>query len=163
MFIAEMRSEGGRTVARMRGVNSDADWTSGYFEPPYEELHPFPAAAQTDEEVAALCKLVPATPASILDVGCGPGRHAVRLARQGYTVVGVDPSARFLAMARAAATAGDRIEFVEGDARDLDFVDEFDIALSLFSSWGYFDDVTNQDVLRRVAERCVPAAVSFSK
>ena len=68
------------------------DWTVGYFDELYLQLFPFPEAAQTDDEVSALLQLLPPPPARILDLACGQGRHAVRLAERGYQVVGVDTS-----------------------------------------------------------------------
>jgi SAM-dependent methyltransferase len=128
------------------------DWTVGFFDDPYTELFPFPDAAQTEYEVDALARLLPPPPARVLDVACGQGRHAIRLARRGYEMVGVDTSASFLATARASAAefAAD-VDFVESDMRNLDFVHEFDAALSLCTAWGYFDDDTNQQVLDRIA------------
>ncbi len=41
----------------------------------------------------------------VLDVGCGPGRHALALARRGAEVTGVDISATFVDLAREAAAA----------------------------------------------------------
>ncbi len=64
-----------------------------------------------------------------LDVGCGPGRHAHELARRGVDVVGVDISATFVDLARAAGIEGCRFE--RGDARRLGFAAEFDLAYSL--------------------------------
>ena len=65
----------------------------------------------------------------VLDVGCGPGRHAHRLADAGLAVVGVDISQRFVDLAREGAPAG--ATFVRGDARSLAFTAEFDAAISL--------------------------------
>jgi SAM-dependent methyltransferase len=133
------------------------DWTVGFFDDPYSQLFPFPDAAQTDKEVDALAELLPAPPARVLDVACGQGRHSIRLARRGYEVVGIDASASFLATARAAATGVPvAVEFVESDMRDLGYDQEFDVALSLFTSWGYFDDETNQHVLDRIARSLRP-------
>ena len=57
---------------------------------------------------------------SVLDVGAGTGQHAIALARDGYRVVGVDPSAEMLEQARAnAAAAGADVRFVEGGFGDL--------------------------------------------
>jgi SAM-dependent methyltransferase len=84
----------------------------------------------TVQEVDALVELgglVPGTRA--LDVGCGPGRHAHELARRGVEVVGVDISARFVELARAEAPPG--ATFRVGDARELGFDAEFDLAYSL--------------------------------
>lgn len=65
-----------------------------------------------------------------LDAGCGPGRHALELARRGIAVVGVDTSPDFIALARAAV--GDLpAEFREADVRDLDYRDEFDAIICL--------------------------------
>lgn len=129
------------------------DWTGGFFDEPYTELFPFPGDAQSDAEVNALVGLLPSPPASVLDLACGPGRHAVRLAERGYTVTGVDSSAEFLDAARAAATARGlaSVEFVEGDMRTLSFEASFDVAVNLQTAWGYFDDETNQRVLDSVA------------
>src|SRR4051812_33751413 len=50
----------------------------------------------------------------ILDLGCGPGRHSVEIARRGYEVIGMDFSAGMLAIARRAAmAAGISIEFIQ--------------------------------------------------
>jgi SAM-dependent methyltransferase len=72
--------------------------------------------------------------ARILDVGCGPGRHALEFARRGISVVGVDISERFVELGNeSAASEGltDRVSFVRADARALTFADEFDAVISL--------------------------------
>jgi SAM-dependent methyltransferase len=84
----------------------------------------------TDREVAFLVEALGLRPGQrVLDVGCGPGRHAHALARLGVEVVGVDVSRRFVDLATAGAPPG--ATFVLGDARDLPFDAEFDAALSL--------------------------------
>ncbi len=65
----------------------------------------------------------------VLDVGCGPGRHAHALGRRGIRVHGVDISQRFIDIARAEAPEG--VTFARLDARRLPFVEEFDAAISL--------------------------------
>lgn len=65
----------------------------------------------------------------VLDVGCGPGRHAHALAERGIEVVGVDISQRFVDLATRDAPAG--ATFVRADARALEFDAEFDAAISL--------------------------------
>ena len=70
----------------------------------------------------------------VLDVGCGPGRHAIALARLGVRVTGVDISATFVEVAqRAAEEAGvaDLVTFERGDARRLDHDGRFDVAIAL--------------------------------
>ena len=66
----------------------------------------------------------------VLDAGCGPGRHAIALARRGIEVVGVDTSPDFLALARDTAD-GLPAEFHELDVRELSFAAEFDAVLCL--------------------------------
>jgi SAM-dependent methyltransferase len=69
----------------------------------------------------------------VLDVGCGPGRHAHELARRGIDVVGLDISERFVELASAVPSAGiaATATFVRGDARAMTFDAEFDAAISL--------------------------------
>jgi SAM-dependent methyltransferase len=65
----------------------------------------------------------------VLDVGCGPGRHANALGALGIEVVGVDIAERFLEVARRDAPPS--VTYRRGDARALDFDAEFDAAISL--------------------------------
>lgn len=70
--------------------------------------------------------------ASILDVGCGTGRHAVELARRGYMVTGVDISAQMLAKAKDKANAaGVSVEWVHSDATRFCLDKAFDSAICL--------------------------------
>lgn len=85
--------------------------------------------------------------ADVLDVPCGDGRIAVRLARMGFRVVGVDRSERFIAKARERP-GGDDVRFEVGDMRALRYEDEFDCVVNWFTSFGYFDTSTNRAVLR---------------
>ena len=86
----------------------------------------------TDQEVGFLVDCLGLTPgARILDVGCGPGRHAHALGRLGYEVVGVDISERFVALARENAPEGAAVRFERADARALEFDSEFDAVISL--------------------------------
>lgn len=84
----------------------------------------------TDQEVAFLIEALDLEPGMrVLDVGCGPGRHAHALARAGMEVVGVDISQRFVDLAAEGAPPGARFE--RADARALRFDAEFDAAISL--------------------------------
>jgi SAM-dependent methyltransferase len=84
----------------------------------------------TDQEVAFLVDTLGLEAGMrVLDVGCGPGRHAYALARQGIEVVGVDISQAFVDLANAGAPPG--ATFARADARSLSFDAEFDAAISL--------------------------------
>src|SRR3954464_2213367 len=70
----------------------------------------------TEQEVGFLVEALGLRPGHrVLDVGCGPGRHARALATRGIEVVGVDISARFVELAAGGAPRG--AAFVRGDAR----------------------------------------------
>jgi SAM-dependent methyltransferase len=87
----------------------------------------------------------------ILDLACGTGRHAVELASRGYNVVGYDLSLAMLA--RAADEAHDRnqkLNFLQGDMRDMGFEDMFDGVYCWSTSFGYFDDEKNLLVAQNV-------------
>jgi SAM-dependent methyltransferase len=85
----------------------------------------------------------------VLDAPCGHGRMAVRMAERGLEVTGVDRSARFIEVARAeAASRGVTVTLHEGDLRELPVDGPFDAVVCWFTSFGYFDDETNLDVLR---------------
>ncbi|MBN2600568.1 MAG: class I SAM-dependent methyltransferase [Candidatus Marinimicrobia bacterium] len=72
------------------------------------------------------------TSKKIIDIGCGTGRHAVELARRGYSVTGIDLSDSQLARAREkAAIAGVNVTFLKKDARDFHFDEPFDAAIML--------------------------------
>jgi SAM-dependent methyltransferase len=84
----------------------------------------------TEQEVGFLMGALGLGPgARLLDVGCGPGRHAHAFARRGVEVVGVDISQRFVDLATADAPPG--ATFRRADARALDVDAEFDAAVSL--------------------------------
>lgn len=84
----------------------------------------------TENEVAFLVdELGLDAGARVLDVGCGPGRHAHALGRRGIEVVGVDIAQRFVDLARDGAPSG--VTFERQDARALEFDAEFDAVISL--------------------------------
>jgi len=68
----------------------------------------------------------------IIDIGCGTGRHAIELAKRGYSVIGIDLSESQLKRAREKAKEqGVEIDFQKHDARDLPFEGEFDLAIMI--------------------------------
>jgi SAM-dependent methyltransferase len=87
----------------------------------------------TVQEVDFLWKVLTLQPGqSVLDVGCGPGRHSLELARRGIAVVGVDASEEFVALAREAAEAeGLDAHFRVSDVRELASDGEYDAAICL--------------------------------
>lgn len=88
--------------------------------------------------------------ARVLDAPCGFGRHSVEFARRGFPVTGVDFNETELSRAReAAARAGVTLTLLCQDMRDMEFSGEFDLAVNLFSSIGYFSDDEDRLLLDR--------------
>ncbi|MFA6599191.1 MAG: class I SAM-dependent methyltransferase [Ignavibacteriaceae bacterium] len=68
----------------------------------------------------------------ILDIGCGTGRHSIELSTRGYSVVGIDLSESLLQRAKEkAAEHHVQLLFEKHDARNLPFLNEFDLAIML--------------------------------
>ncbi|MGC4044109.1 MAG: methyltransferase domain-containing protein [Armatimonas sp.] len=108
-----------------------------------------------------VCQLKPGM--HVLDMGCGPGRHSLELARRGVSVTGVDFTDSFIEFAREAAASeglSDRAEFVLADARDFVRPVHFDAAVCLCE--GAFallqTDEDNVRVLRHIAASMKPGA-----
>lgn len=113
---------------------------------------------RTEREVALLVRLLELdTPRKILDLACGFGRHANRLAAMGHSVTGIDYMPGFLDIARRqAAEMGIQVDYRQEDMRRLDFEDEFDYVLLFFSAFGYFEDSENEQVLRNMLRALKP-------
>ncbi|HVF52180.1 MAG TPA: class I SAM-dependent methyltransferase [Actinomycetota bacterium] len=108
----------------------------------------------TAQEVAFLLELLDLPRgARVLDVGCGPCRHAIPLAQAGLAVTGIDVSRRLLDLgAEEARSAGVPLALFEVDARAMPFDDEFDAVISICQ--GAFGLMGGDDglVLRRMTE-----------
>lgn len=110
------------------------------------------AAAEADvASIAAAVKLFPG--ASVVDVGCGAGVHAVAFAARGYCVTAVDRTASLLRVGQERAKAlGVEVSFVRGDMRQFVCASAYDLACSLYASFGYFNDETNRSVLKNLRQ-----------
>ena len=70
--------------------------------------------------------------ASVLDVGCGTGRHSLELARRGFRCTGIDQSEEMLAIGRAAAQEeGLQVRFIRGDAATTRLAERFQHAICI--------------------------------
>jgi SAM-dependent methyltransferase len=96
---------------------------------------------------------------SILDVGCGTGRHSVELAKRGYRVTGIDLSEDQLKAARKkAADANVQVEFIRMDARNIELSEKIDLAIMLCEGgFPLMDtDEENFDILKNVVSTLNP-------
>ena len=99
----------------------------------------------------------PPAGARVLDAPCGFGRHSLALARRGFDVTGVDLSETELRRAKEqAAVAGLPLQLVRQDMRDMEFIGEFDVAVNLFSSIGFFTDDEDRLLLDRFCTALTP-------
>jgi SAM-dependent methyltransferase len=111
----------------------------------WQDFYPYMFSAErfaaAGEEVDKITALTGRNEGSVLDLCCGPGRHAAEFARRGFEVTGVDRSPFLLARAHEhAQTAGVSVEWVMEDMRSFVRPAAFDLACSLFTSFGYFED-----------------------
>ncbi len=121
----------------------------------------FESEVEAENEIAWILGHVrPRAGAHVLDAPCGFGRHSLALARRGFRVTGVDLSDTELARARERArAAGLPLTLVRQDMRDMEFSGEFELALNLFSSIGYFSEDEDRMLLERFCTALRPGGV----
>ncbi len=99
-------------------------------------------------------------PLKILDLACGHGRHANRLAKLGHHVTGIDLMPGFLKIAsQDARKNGVEVKYLKGDMRHLTFRNEFDRVILMFTAFGYFSDEENYLVLQNIARALKPGGL----
>jgi SAM-dependent methyltransferase len=98
--------------------------------------------------------------AVVLDLACGTGRHAIDMTGRGYQVVGFDLSLAMLA--RAADEAQEReqkLNFVQGDMREMTFGETFDGVYVWNTSFGFFEEEKNSAVIANVHRALKPGGL----
>ncbi|NLF78328.1 MAG: class I SAM-dependent methyltransferase [Chloroflexi bacterium] len=117
------------------------------------------AAGVEADHVLALTEQTP--PLDVLDMCCGVGRHCLAFAKRQCRVVGIDRTASYLEEARAKAKDEHlAIEFVQDDMRRFSRPDSFDLALSLYTSFSYFEaHEENMQVLRNLCASLRPGGM----
>ncbi len=93
----------------------------------------------------------------VLDLGCGPGLYAQRLAAAGCEVTGIDLSPGSVEHARAAAQEqGVQVDYRVQDFRTLDEPHRYDLVLQVYGELSTFADPVRDDLLRRVRSALAP-------
>jgi SAM-dependent methyltransferase len=94
-------------------------------------------------------------PRKILDLNCGIGRHSVELGKRGISVLGTDLSPYYIRIAKRRAKnerVMDKVRFKVADMRRIASVlaeEKFDGIINLFTSFGFYNDKINADILRQ--------------
>lgn len=128
-------------------------WFKDWFNSPYYHQLYF----QRDESEAAafidtmLDHLKPPQNSRMLDVACGKGRHSVQLASKGFDVTGIDLSAD--SIDEALTLSSENLHFFRHDMRLPFWINYFDYAFNLFTSFGYFSRKREHDnAVRTIAQ-----------
>lgn len=122
------------------------EWFSTWFDSPYYHIlynnrNALEARQFMDN---LLAYLHPKPHGKILDLACGKGRHSVYLNEKGYDVTGIDLSEHSIAYAKQFENK--RLHFAVHDMREVYQPETFDFILNLFTSFGYFDNETENVV-----------------
>ena len=78
----------------------------------------------------------------LIDIACGKGRHAIYFNKKGMDVVGIDLSSNSISYAKEHENS--TLQFSAHDMREIYKRNYFDVVTNLFTSFGYFDDKTDE-------------------
>ncbi|HKK39118.1 MAG TPA: methyltransferase domain-containing protein [Cryomorphaceae bacterium] len=136
---------------------SDQSWYRTWFNSPYYHL----LYRNRDEEEAKrfihnlLKYLAPNKRSHFLDLACGKGRHSLTVSRAGFEVTGADLAEENIRFAKKRST--EQLHFVQHDMREPLGESVFDYVLNLFTSFGYFESLEeNERVLAAIAQELKP-------
>ncbi len=136
------------------------EWFAEWFDSPYYHI----LYQNRDEKEAQffidnLVKFLAVQPQHrLLDLACGKGRHAIYLNKKGFEVVGADLSEENINTANLASN--ERLHFVVHDMRQVLAKNHFDYVLNLFTSFGYFEeDTENIKTLQAVGQALKPNGI----
>jgi len=127
------------------------EWTNQFFDKTWLEYgFQLVTPEQTRSEVTFIEQALPLRPnEKLLALCCGIGRHSIPLAEKGYMVTGIDFNPDYIKRAQASClTLRTRPTFLETDMRKLPFVNMFDAAICMWSSFGYFSEETDFGILK---------------
>lgn len=138
-------------------MQANKEWFSEWFDSPYYHI----LYKNRDEREAEFFlrnlvdRLQFTHSQKLIDLACGKGRHSIYLNSLGFDVMGVDLAAQSIAAAKQFENS--RLHFEVQDLRHLPYNNNYDVALNLFTSFGYFDcDDTNQNVMRQINQILKP-------
>ncbi len=139
----------------------DKNWWESYFRKGWEPIQHLSRTPYITKKEANFVEYIMKRMGykSVLDVPCGSGRIALELAKRGYNTCGLEynPDAIATAINKAEKQKlQHKTRFMVGDMRQMEFKEEFDMAVCIFNSFGYFDDADNLRFLQCVAQALKP-------
>lgn len=139
-------------------------WYETAFRSDYLDRYARRDQGEADADIDHVLRLIDPDPDQpLLDLACGAGRHLAALWTRGFRrLVGLDLSAELLDAARdrLAELGAQAVELLCADMRDIRTTHRFGTALSMFTSFGYFEtDQENRRVLSGVGRVLVPGGV----
>lgn len=158
---AEPRSEITSPDAEKKKAKQKRPWWEELFSEDFVRANWKVSDEQIKREVTFVEESLGVAPGGVvLDLGCGSGQHAVELASRGYGVVGYDLSLYQLALAAdVAQERSQKINFLQGDMREMAFEAMFDGIFCWNTSFGYFEEDKNFSVAERAFRALRPGGM----
>ena len=131
---------------------SEANWYQNWFGKDYLKVYSHRDQKDAQQLVELILSNIDLYKDShILDIGCGQGRHLSIFAEKQYQITGVDLSPVLLRIAKKNHINNSFVQLIQADMRHLPLKSKFDLALNLFTSFGYFEnDDENISVLKQI-------------
>lgn len=123
------------------------EWFVDWFDTPYyHTLYKNRDLSEAEQFIQRLIEHIPLKKgARVLDLACGKGRHAVTLYECGFDVLGVDLSPNSISIAKQFEN--DSLKFAVHDMRNIIPNEQFDGIFNLFTSFGYFDSIADNQLV----------------
>ncbi|MFC1608299.1 class I SAM-dependent methyltransferase [Candidatus Latescibacterota bacterium] len=140
------------------------DWYERWFGEEYLLVYQHRNVSEAESEIEAIRQLLEIGKGErVLDLCCGPGRHDFPLAYAGCRIIGLDYSMPLLKQAMEAHPRECSYPYyICGDARSVPFQDGiFDVILNLFTSFGYFKDDENRELVNTISRLLKPGGRFF--
>lgn len=133
-------------------------WTDEYISKQLLEIHLDPAIdlasrkkQSIDKTIEFISQFCNKPTLRILDLGCGPGLYAERLAELGHKVTGIDFSERSIKYASSQAKSkGLSVDYICMDYLNIEYQDEFDIVLLIYTDFGVLIPTDRKRLLANV-------------
>lgn len=122
-------------------------WNNDFFTLLYQEIFMKRSKEEIDFDVELIQNISQKTEGSVVDFCCGVGDILEGFERKGFETYGVDFSADYVKKAQGKYA---QKNVVQGDALSIKFNKTFDLSINWFSSFGYFDDNKNQQLLNNI-------------